>query len=334
MEQQENIQDAGAVVSDALNKIAHLKDGAEMQDNSQVVEGSSGLTEDQLLAQKQQIEKSKKVALAMQEKEQLKVAEQEENKGKYWKEKKKKYKVLAENEKIKAENDHLRNLLGESVNAGAYQYSKNAYQDLDNAKKLRKQCLESGDVEAFMESEDVLEKARDAVKDLEKWETSQNTRTAMDSMQSDSRVNENIQRELASDWLETHPEIDPNSMYYSPQLASYMSNYIGELDNNLLHSGNANQKFSEAYFSQLDNALAGVKNEIVSNQYREVSQRQQQMQQPAVASVRKSYGNSNMSGQARSRITLTGEERIMAENAGISPEMWLKEKIKLKQVRG
>lgn len=266
------------------------------------------------------------------EEEEIKVEEdtpeakkKEKKEEKLWKIKRDKYRVLAEKEVLMKENLELKQMLNQSLNSGTYHYGKSAYADLERAKESKKKAIENGDVDALLESDVALSKALHVVNDLEKWSYEQEQYKApkpepIKQPESEVRYTE-MQHEIASDWLENHPYLQPGSAEYNSKIANKVSNFINYLDSSLVKEGNRDAYFSDDYFQTIDNYISGIKKEISKPLKKPDSS-------AYVGGVRNSYSNSSTNkNNSNKQITLTANERMMCANAGISEKEWLKYKL-------
>ena len=243
---------------------------------------------------------------------------------KFWKERREKYKALAERDRLAAELEDLRSQRDKALEVGNYHYGQNAYSDLEKAKLLKKKAIEDGDVEALTEADVALVRAANAVDEVERWNAQSNTQNKTEDNIQNSHNTHNIslaQQEMAKDWLESHPELNPASGNYDATFAQKVGNYINALDRNIADSGQSEHYFSDAYFEAIDNHIDSIRKPIVKTNTPPASA-------DNVAGVKKSY-QSHGSSQSRNtqKIILTADEKRMASNAGISEEDWLKYKI-------
>lgn len=244
---------------------------------------------------------------------------------KFWKERREKYKVLAERDKLAAELEELRAQRDKALEIGNYHYGQNAYSDLEKAKYLKKKAIEEGDIDALTEADIALVRAANAVDEIEKWSAQNKLQDNIEYSSGSNRHNtHNIslaQQEMAKDWLESHPELNPASGNYDATFAQKVGNYINALDRNIADSGQSEHYFSDAYFEAIDNHIDSIRKPIVKTNTPPASA-------DNVAGVKKSYQSYGSSqGRNTQKIILTADEKRMASNAGISEEDWLKYKI-------
>jgi hypothetical protein len=232
-----------------------------------------------------------------------------------------KYKALAEKEEALQKVAQLEQMLSESLNSGTYHYGKNAYSELDRAKESKKRAIENGDIDALIESDISLTRALTAVNDLEKWANESKRIEEAPKSQQPAQTYNDLQHEIASDWLDNHNYLQPTSKNYNSKLATQVAEFVNYLDGNLVKNNQMNAYLSEDYFNTIEDYIAGIKNEP-----------QKETKNPNtnghVAGVRNSY-NSSGNGKAPSptQITLSADEKRMCANAGIAEKEWIKYKL-------
>lgn len=244
---------------------------------------------------------------------------------KFWKERREKYKVLAERDRLAVELEELRSQRDKALEVGNYHYGQNAYSDLEKAKLLKKKAIEEGDIDALTEADIALVKATNAVDEVERWNAQAKVQNNIqDDVQTSQNNRYNIslaQQEMAKDWLESHPELNPASGNYDATFAQKVGSYINALDQNIANSGQSEHYFSDAYFEAIDNHIDSIRKPAIRNNTPPASA-------DNVAGVKKSYQSHGSSqGRNTQKIILTADEKRMASNAGISEEDWLKYKI-------
>jgi DNA repair exonuclease SbcCD ATPase subunit len=266
-----------------------------------------------------------------EEQEEQRKPEKEE---KIWKLKKRKYQALAEKvaalkekEAVLRENEQLKQMLSESLNSGTYHLSRSAYSELERAKEAKKQALLEGDADALINADIEIARALNTVSDVEKWaynEPSPKQKYAATSSypeQPSNKYNE-LEQEIAADWLENHPYLQPDSPKYNSKIATKVANFVNHLDADLMNGGQGHQIFSNAYFTSIDQYIEKVKNDS--------SQRAKNREgSPQVGGVKNSYaGSSNNKNSSKStKVILTPDEKFWADMGGITHEDYLKAKI-------
>lgn len=257
-----------------------------------------------------------------EEEEQAKTETPKQKEKKFWKERREKYKALAERDRLASELEELRDQHKKALEVGNYHYGQNAYLDLEKAKMLHKKAIEEGDTDAYTEANIALVKAANAVDELERWSTQNNAQHNSQQYRQDNQGKLSlVQQTMAQDWLELHPELNPQSANYNALLAKKVGNFINALDSDIADSGQNEHYFSENYFDAIDKYIDSTKKPIAKNNTIPASA-------DNVAGVKKSY-QSNSSSQSKNtqKIILTADEKRMAANAGISEADWLKYKM-------
>jgi hypothetical protein len=308
----------------------------EVEDNSGLAEMQQAIDEiEKLKNEQQEITDSEEPPEVEVDKESEESLEQEEGDDKLKEKAPKKedklrrlrgekYKILAEKEAISQENEHLKSLLNQSLTSGTYHYGKSAYADLERAKEYKKRAIEEGDIDALIEADITLTKALNTVNDLEKWASNEEYRVNNDRSSSPQnlQINQEIQHEIASDWLDNHSYLQPNSRNYDPKLANQVAGFVNQLDTNLAQNNQTDAYFSEDYFNTIEKYIASVQNGSPKNTRNLESASH-------VGGVRNSYasnGNSK-SSSSPTQMILTADEKRMAYNAGVSEKDWLKWKL-------
>ncbi len=232
-----------------------------------------------------------------------------------------KYRAYIERDEALQRVAEMEELVKESLSSGTYHYSKNVYADLDRAKEDKKRAFEEGDLDKLLDADINIVKAVQAINDLEKWanenEPRQNTRNQY--QEEAPQYQETLYQEIAKDWIDSHPYLKPTSRSYNPKLADKVTQFINELDDNLYRNRQEGAIFSEEYFDTIDNYI----------QSKNTPKRDNSKNIESLSNV-SGVRNSPSSGGSKAtttQMTLTREEKIMAENAGISPKDWLKAKI-------
>lgn len=253
--------------------------------------------------------------------------EQSAKSNKLWHEKKLKFKAIAEKEAIAAENEKLRKMLDEALDSGSYHHAKSVEAEISMAKDLRRKAIESGDIDSMFKADEAYNKALIAKHEIDKWNYQQSSQkpTNTQGMQTQSeQVSQAntlspLQQTMAQEWVEAHPELNPESRSYDKHLAEKVAPYINNLESNINQSGQLQYLYSSEFFDMIDNYLDKVKTPRVSNP---------PLSSNNVAGVKKSYqGSSTAPPSAKKQVVLTADEKIMAANAGVSEKDWLKYKI-------
>lgn len=299
----------------------------DVPDNSGLAEIQQAMDEIERL-KNQEFEEEEKSEEAEEEVENDKEEEnsspkKEKEVDQLWKMKKSKYRALAEKEALAQENIQLKQMLSESLNSGTYHYGKSAYVNLEIAKESKKKAIESGDIDALIESDIALTKAINTVNDLEKWvytEEQKKSQVPEYTEQQQYGYNE-VQQEMAHDWLDNHSYLQPSSPNYNKKLANQVAGFINHLDTNLAENDEMDAFFSKPYFDTIEKYITSITNE---------PQKTTKNLESAghVGGVRNSY-SSSVNGKASfpTQMILTADEKRMCANAGISEKEWLRYKL-------
>jgi len=306
----------------------------------EIADDQTGLAEIQKALN--EIERLKEVELPEEEEKKVDEAEhsedEKENDGvideekqidkvqkKLWKEQKRKYQAIAEKESFKEENEKLKQMLNESLNSGTYHYGKNAYTELERAKENKKKAIEEGNIDALLDADVSLTKAIQTINELEKWaynndlNKNKTTPEALSKPTTQSYYSE-IEHEIASDWLENHPYLQPNSDKYKQQFASKVAEFINHLDTNLAKNNQMDTYFSEQYFQTIDKYINDLHGKVQKNTKNVEAANH-------IGGVRNSYAGNNGTGTNPTQIVLSADERRMCANAGITEKDWLRHKL-------
>lgn len=253
---------------------------------------------------------------------------QKEKPNKLWHEKKLKFKAIAEKEAIAAENAELKKMLDDALDSGSYHHAKSIETELSMARDLKRKAIENGDMDSMFKADEAYNKALIAKHEIDKWNYQQgNQKPKADRSRGESqdRQEQNynsltpLQQTMAQEWVESHPELNPESRSYDKNLAEKVAPYINNLENNINQSGQMQYLYSSEFFDMIDNHIDKVKVPKVSSP---------PLSSNNVAGVKKSYQSSSTAPPStKKQIVLTAEEKIMASNAGVSEKEWLKFKI-------
>lgn len=307
-------------IQEAMEKIEKLS-SSEFEDS----ENEQTENEDNEDKEEQYEEDDENISSAEEDGEELAeedVSEPKKQKEKkFWKERREKYKALAERDRIANELEELKRERDKALEVGNYHYGQNAYADLERAKFQKKKAIEDGDVDALMEADISLVRAANAIDEIERWNAQSNLQENKNTPKNTDVSVSSAQQEMARDWIESHPELNPNSSKYNTALAQKVGAYINALDSNIANSNQPEYYFSEDYFDVIDDHIAKLKRGSQKSNVAPASINN-------VAGVKKSYQSGSPSQNSNNRkIVLTSVEKTMASNAGLSEEEWLKFKI-------
>lgn len=245
---------------------------------------------------------------------------------KVWKIKRSRYKALAEKREALEENARLKKMLAESLDSGTYHYSKTTYAELEKAKDFKKKTIEEGDVDGLIEADILLNKATYNVNELEKWQSSSAQEPKIDNNPINESHNETEQA-MATDWLDNHTYLQPNSVDYNKELAGEVSQFINYLDENLANNNQSDEYFSEQYFDVIDKYIGEAQHRI-DDKLKTPKAAKNLESADHIGSVRNSYSSSSSSNSPSSKkLILTADERRMCANAGITEKDWLRYKL-------
>jgi hypothetical protein len=254
--------------------------------------------------------------------------QQKEKPNKLWHEKKLKFKAIAEKEAIAAENEQLKKMLDDALDSGSYHHAKSIETELSMARDLKRKAIENGDMDSMFKADEAYNKALIAKHEIDKWnyqqgnqkpKTDQSHREPQDRQEQNYNNLTPLQKSMAQEWVESHPELNPTSRSYDKNLAEKVAPYINNLESNINQSGQMQYLYSSEFFDMIDNHIDKVKTPKVNTP---------PLSSNNVAGVKKSYQSSSTAPPStKKQIVLTAEEKIMASNAGVSEKDWLKFKI-------
>lgn len=236
------------------------------------------------------------------------------------------HRLAAEAQKLKEENQLLRQHMNHSSQAAMTHYDNNVQLRIDTAKKEKLKALEIGDMEAVVERDQELAEAVAELKNIQSWKTQESIRqyNQQQEAQQQQQYHEQPHVELneeTENWIEANPWFDPNSREHIPEVFEDVNDYIASLDEHLARTGKDHQRFTKAYFNKIDayvNDTYGKQAPIApapikmksSNQYVEPVRNKSSVAAPPRREV----------------ITLDPEEKRMAKNLGVSEEAYIMHK--------
>ena len=248
---------------------------------------------------------------------------------KIWKIKRSRYKALAEKRIALEENARLKEMLAESLDSGTYHYGKTTYSELEKAKEHKKRAIEEGDIDALIEADMALTRAANNVNELEKWQSSSSQNSSQVNNEPAPEAHDEIEQAIATDWLDNHTYLQPDSREYNPELAVEVSQFINHLDESLAKNGQQDAYFSEEYFEEIDKYIEEVNNRIRAGNKNKAQKNSKNLESAAhIGGVRNSYSSSPSSNSPSSKqLILTADEKRMCANAGITEKDWLRYKL-------
>jgi len=308
-----------AEIQSAFEEIERLKGGEEgvgknpneeLQDHELPAEEDSEGLDEQVVEEESKKEEPKK-------------------EEKLWKVKKSKYRALAGEKAALEKVEMLEKQLKEALDSGAYHFSKTTHSELDKAKELRKKALEDGDADAFNDADIAFTKAVNNVDRLERWEASNAQEQRPANNEPSRQYNDEINTEIANDWMDEHPYLKPGSVEYVPELAQEVSEFVNYMDSDLAKNGQQNVYFTKEYFDTIDQYIGQAQNRMQSEAPNTRQKPSRNLSSGGhVGGVRNSYSTSSSSRNPSSKkYVLTADERqICAGLDGVSEELLLQYK--------
>lgn len=300
-----------------------------MDDSTGLAEIQKGMDEiSKLKEDKQEIPQEESVHENVETEDEKEISEEEnvnepEDKkdkktDKYRKLQNDKYRALAEKAAAVERVKELEQMLNESLNSGTYHYGKNVYSELEKAKDDKRRAIEEGDVDKLIEADISLNKAILAANDLEKWASESKTKAPVASINNEEDIY--LKQEMASDWLDNHPYLQPNSRNYNSGVASKVAEFIHYLDDSLQKNNQMDIYYSSDYFNTIDDYINSIKSPKKESNISAL---------PPVGGVRNSYssGGRTNSSNSKTQITLNADEKRMCMNIGMPEEEWIKYKL-------
>jgi hypothetical protein len=242
------------------------------------------------------------------------------------------HRLAAETQKLKEENQALRNHMEHSSQAAMTHYDNNVQLRIDTAKKEKLKALEIGDMESVVERDQELAAAVAELNSIQSWKTQESIRQYNQQQESQQYQQQQQQQyyeppetELNQEtetWIEANPWFDPNSREHIPEVFEDVNDYVASLDEHLARTGKEHQRFTKAYFNKIDAyvnetygrqaplATAPIKMKS-SNQYVEPVRNTRSIATPA----------------QKQKVTLSPEEIDMARRSGVSDQEFIKHKL-------
>lgn len=292
--------------------------------------------QEEVQAQEEENEDTEENQESEEEEITLKTPSKDKKVDKYRKLQNDKYRALAEKEEALQKLARMEAMFEESLSSGTYHYGRNVYSELDKAKADFQRSFNEGDEKGLLDAQLALIKAQYSVSELEKWANEsdnkkyyQNNATPVNPIVQNDHYQESLYQEIANDWLDSHPYLKPHSRNYDSKLAGDVNDFITRLDNNLHRNNNDDAIFSEEYFDTIDNYINSL-----TTPKRDNSKNIESLSNAGGVRNSSSAGMVSKS-QPKIQVKLTREEKIMADNAGVSHNDWLKYKIDdLKNYKG
>jgi hypothetical protein len=162
-----------------------------------------------------------------------------------------------------------------STEAAMHNYAETIDKDLERAKSLKIQALESGDVNQQIEADLALHEAVGKRQDLNKWKAEQEFIYRQQQEQQFAQPQQPYYDEAAEyqryvqnskrAWMAANPDIDPDSPQCNRKVALALDAYVTKLENHLNKSGMGNMIYSREYYDEIDNQKALLYNELRTN---------------------------------------------------------------------
>jgi hypothetical protein len=315
-----------SAVDDSIRKaMADLEklednDGVENSEDSEEIKEPIGEEIEELQEELEEIEEPEGIEVEPEKKR-----EKKSDKDQYRKLQNDKYRAQAEKAAADERIRELEDMLTESLSAGTYHYGKNAYAALDNAKEAKRKALREGDEDKLVEADIEIVKALTTINELEKWANNgtQKTSKAVSNVREEPEVDRDMElkRELASDWLESHPYLNSSSRKYDPNLESKVFRFVKKLDYDLEANRQQHLHYTPEYFDKIDDYIDTVKAKKASNTIAAL---------PPVGGVRNSYnGKGRTEDPAHAPLTKEEKEHIKSmAGLGVTEENYRQHRVK------
>ena len=238
--------------------------------------------------------------------------------------KRERYRLSAEAQKLKEENEALRQYMEHSSQAAMTHYDNNVQLRIDTAKKEYLKALEVGDMEAAVEYSELLSKAAAEQTNNQSWKAQEQIRRYnQQHQQQEQEYYDEPDIELnavTEEWIAQNPWFDPNNPKHIPEIFEDVNDYISSLDDYLVRTGKLDQRFTKQYFNKI-NSYVNETHGIKPSQYK--APIQMKTANRYVEPVR----NTNVvsSTPKKQKITLSPEDRAFVRNLGVSEEVFSSE---------
>lgn len=244
------------------------------------------------------------------------------------------HRLAAETQKLKEENQALRNHMEHSSQAAMTHYDNNVQLRIDTAKKEKLKALEIGDMESVVERDQELAAAVAELNTIQSWKTQESIRQYNQQQESQQYQQQQQQQQQyyeppevelnqeTETWIEANPWFDPNSREHIPEVFEDVNDYVASLDEHLARTGKEHQRFTKAYFNKIDayvNETYGRQAPIAAAPIKMKSSNQY------VEPVRNT--RSVATPPQKQKVTLSPEEIDMARRSGVSEQEFIKYKL-------
>lgn len=265
-----------------------------------------------------------------------------------WREKKRRFKAQAALDSERKENERLKVLLKDAIDAAAYNHAQNIDINLNKAFADKKAALDEDNQEKFLRADYDLHQAQIAKHEFEKWKREEEYRI----LQNNNNVNNNsaedpadeyeqeVNKKIVSRWLVKHPYLHVDSKNYDEELAERVTLFTHKLNKKLEESDNLDQYLSKDYFNAVDKYISNNKSRPAKSPLSVVSNNNSTNNRTPIGAVRNSVQNSSSNNRTNTiKITLTPDEIAMGRRAGLTEKELILDKQELmlnkqKQARG
>jgi hypothetical protein len=318
---QEEVEDLSglAEIQDGFAEIDRLKNGGQPAEEINKEEPEEAPEEAEELEEELPEEDSNKVEVAPQE---------PKKQDKPWKLKKAKYRAIAEKNAALERVAELENQLKEASSAADHYYGNVVKTDIEKAKEYKEKAILEGDTAAMSNADVMLVEAVNKMERLKDWSNSSAQKQAPVNNEPARTGSSEIEQEMAMDWFESHPYLQPQSGQYNQELAQEVAQFVYYLDNNLANNGQQSAYFSEEYFDTIDKYIGDASNRMQPKGQNKAQKSKNVESSSHVGGVRSPYtSGSKKASSSAGRYKLTSDERKMCQNMGVTEKEWLKYKI-------
>ena len=245
-----------------------------------------------------------------------------------------KFHAINESEKLRAENEQLRQMYESSTQVAMRQYDDSVAKRIERARESQIAAIESGDAQAQADANIELASATNEMHTLNNWkyqnEYELRNQTAYVPEQPIYYSNNNDS--VLQDWIEDNTWFNPSSKNHDPDLAAYINNKSSEIDQGLIQHGYGYKIRDEDYFREIDR----LAQEYVNGRNRQYSGQRRDLNMKPVrggASPVRGY-NQGVQGSGQTRETLSADERDMARRMGVTDKVYLQHRLHDQKING
>jgi len=239
-----------------------------------------------------------------------------------------KYEALAEANRLKEELERVRQTAALTAQAAERHYDDNVMQNLERARQLKAQAIESGDSQAIVDADIALSAAVGEMQQLNSWKVQQGIRNQQQSQQ---QSYQNVAPEVANEleirrWGEENTWFNPQSEDYDEDLAKEAQLYSDLMEVELRRHGMNHLIYSPEYFDTLNTHVNTLRNMRDQNKWgrRDLNMRS------APTSVTPVRSGGYYSSEPQ-KVVISSEERDLARRLGLDEKTYLKFKFKDRQ---